>query len=169
MPFVVAFHCHSSLTAKGAAKAGHTHASISACPHFLMVCTTAQCQRGQWHPKPWGLLCLIHTPCCSAHCSRPNLDFTHPSFFSTLTPPSFPHPLFHLTIAARLYEATGDAGYLREAESHYERSRTTERFTNPNPDRFSYENVLPALHLMLYKVRFRGEGECCTGSQARPH
>lgn len=54
--------------------------------------------------------------------------------------------------AAWLYEATGDAGYLREAESHYERSRTTERFTNPNPDRFSYENVLPALHLMLYKA-----------------
>jgi hypothetical protein len=51
-----------------------------------------------------------------------------------------------------LHEATGDGGYLTEAEAFYDRSRSTERFTNPNPDRFSYENVLPALHLLLYKV-----------------
>lgn len=56
-------------------------------------------------------------------------------------------------VDCRLHEATGDAGYLREAEAFYERSRTTEKFTNPNPDRFSYENVIPALHLLLYKVR----------------
>jgi hypothetical protein len=52
-----------------------------------------------------------------------------------------------------LYKATGDAGYLKDAEAFYERSRTTEKFTNPNPDRLSYENVVPALHLMLYQVR----------------
>lgn len=52
----------------------------------------------------------------------------------------------------RLHQATGDAGYLAEAEAFYDRSRSTEKFMNPNPDRFSYENVLPALHLLLYKV-----------------
>lgn len=54
---------------------------------------------------------------------------------------------------SRLYEASGDAGYLKDAEAFYDRSRSSERFTNPNPDRFSYENVIPALHLLLYKVR----------------
>lgn len=63
------------------------------------------------------------------------------------------HPLVLSTCShTRLYEATGDEGYLRDAESFYERSRTTEKFVNPNPDRFSYENVIPALHLLLYKV-----------------
>jgi hypothetical protein len=51
-----------------------------------------------------------------------------------------------------LHKATGDAGYLKDAEAFYDRSRTTEKFTNPNPDRLSYENVIPALHLMLYQV-----------------
>lgn len=55
----------------------------------------------------------------------------------------------------RLYEASGDGGYLKDAETFYDRSRSSERFTNPNPDRFSYENVIPALHLLLYKVRTR--------------
>lgn len=56
-------------------------------------------------------------------------------------------------LLSRLHKATGDAGYLKEAEAFYDRSRTTEKFMNPNPDRFSYENVIPALHLLLYKVR----------------
>ena len=56
----------------------------------------------------------------------------------------------------RLYEATGDGGYLTDAEAFYDTSRSSERFMNPNPDHFSYENVIPALHLLLYKVRV-----CC--------
>lgn len=51
-----------------------------------------------------------------------------------------------------MHRATGDAGYLKDAEAFYDRSKTTEKFTNPNPDRLSYENVIPALHLMLYQV-----------------
>lgn len=61
----------------------------------------------------------------------------------------------HVAFAAlphRLHRATGDAGYLKDAEAFYDRSKTTEKFTNPNPDRLSYENVIPALHLMLYQV-----------------
>lgn len=52
----------------------------------------------------------------------------------------------------RLHEATGDMTYLRDAEAFYDKSRSTEKFSNPNPDLLSYENVIPALHLMLFKV-----------------
>jgi hypothetical protein len=61
-------------------------------------------------------------------------------------------PALAHTNIPRLYEATGDAQYLRDAEAFYARSAASERHVSPNPDAFDYENVMPALHLMLYKV-----------------
>lgn len=101
-------------------------------------------------PLPW------HGSCCN----EAPLSKTVQPVQSLRTLTKILHPLnlksllqYFRCLCSRLHKATGDAGYLREAEAFYERSRTTEKFTNPNPDRFSYENVIPALHLLLYKVR----------------
>lgn len=51
-----------------------------------------------------------------------------------------------------IYIATGDENYLNDATVWYEQTISSEGHVNPNPYLFNYENVVPALDLLLYKA-----------------
>lgn len=53
--------------------------------------------------------------------------------------------------ATWIYAATLDENYLNDAITFYEQSVQTEPHINPNPYMFSYENVVPALDVLLAK------------------
>jgi len=53
--------------------------------------------------------------------------------------------------ATWIYAATLDENYLNDAMTFYEQSVQTEPHINPNPYMFSYENVIPALDVLLAK------------------
>lgn len=66
--------------------------------------------------------------------------------------------------AAWLHSATGQEVYLQEAMAHYS-AAAGERHINPNGYAFNYENVLPALHLLL--ARSGGMGDPGPAAAAR--
>lgn len=51
-----------------------------------------------------------------------------------------------------IYIATGDENYLNDAMVWYEQHLSSEGHVNPNPYMFNYENVVPALDLLLYQA-----------------
>eukprot|EP00878_Enallax_costatus_P000276 GHUV01000347.1.p1 GENE.GHUV01000347.1~~GHUV01000347.1.p1 ORF type:complete len:1266 (+),score=343.56 GHUV01000347.1:286-4083(+) len=54
--------------------------------------------------------------------------------------------------AVWIYIATGDENYLNDAITFYDQTVSSEGHVNPNPYMFNYENVVPALDLLLYKA-----------------
>jgi endoglucanase len=54
--------------------------------------------------------------------------------------------------AVWLHAATGEAAYLEQAVAWYGRSTATEGHVSANPYRFDYENVAPALDLLLFRA-----------------
>jgi hypothetical protein len=62
--------------------------------------------------------------------------------------------------AAWLYMATGQQSYLDSAVKFYRQHTSAESHVSTNPYMFNYENVVPALDLLLYKA---------TGDQAYKH
>jgi hypothetical protein len=51
-----------------------------------------------------------------------------------------------------IFIATGDENYLNDAIVFYDQTVSAEGHVNPNPYMFNYENVVPALDLLLYKA-----------------
>ncbi|KIZ03555.1 hypothetical protein MNEG_4408 [Monoraphidium neglectum] len=54
--------------------------------------------------------------------------------------------------AVWIYWATGDENYLNDALVLYDQTTSSEGHINPNPFMFNYENVVPALDLLLAKA-----------------
>eukprot|EP00879_Flechtneria_rotunda_P009977 GHRR01010433.1.p1 GENE.GHRR01010433.1~~GHRR01010433.1.p1 ORF type:complete len:1225 (+),score=296.26 GHRR01010433.1:1011-4685(+) len=54
--------------------------------------------------------------------------------------------------AVWLYKATGDEHYLNEAVAYYQKTISSEGHVSANPFLFNYENVVPALNLLLYQA-----------------